>query len=301
MMMKIISNSIFIVSAVSIIFLAYGMYLVLVSSKRNNFSLPFPFNSIYNSLSEVSVIKVLLEYLQRSFYLIYVNKAKSEVLASLCVTLIPAFSFILFSILNLFSPVWYLSLALLIVCMILPFYVLKGNVTKKCIIIRIKLLRSFTSFTSLLANGTIVSATEDMIFSSNSFIRAIYKEFLRIYRMNKSEGYEFLRYISGDSYSVGVIDALQSYDEDGEDPTDEVNKMCKQGLDIFTLQLLGFKGFVDSKWSAIVALAGCLGLKFFGNFLGNLMNFQYNEVLGFAAIVCVMLGFTLCFVFESNT
>lgn len=300
MISKIVSNLLIVIVLFSFTMLVYGLYLLLTLDKRKHFGLPFPFNAIYNALSEISIVKILLEYLTRSFYLIYVDNLKSEVLASLCITLVPSISILVFTLLNVFSPVWYLSVSLLIVCIIIPFYMLKSYVTKKCIQIRISLLNSFTSFTSLLSNGTIMTAAEDMIFSAGPVVREIYKEFLRIYRMDKKQAYEFLRTVSGDSYSIGAIDILQNYDEEGIDPTDEVNKICKQGLDIFRLQLLGFKGFIDKKLSCLVALAGCIGLRFLGNYLGEIMNFQYNETLGFLCIVVVMIGFGLCFAFESN-
>lgn len=284
----------------SIIILIYGIFLIIAINKKRLYGLPFPFGNIYNALSELAIVKFLLGYLQRCFYLIHVNQVKSEVLASIFVTIMPSVFILLFTFTNLFSPTWYLSAICLGICAIIPLYMLKSYVAKKCLVIRINLLKSFTSFTSLLSNGTIATASEDMIFSSHGPVKLIYKEFSRLYKMDKSSAYEFLKYVSGDSYSCGIADVIKQYDDEGEDPTDEINKMCKQGLQIFRLQLMGFRKFSDLKISSVIMFVASLGIRFLGNYLGNLMNFQYNEIIGYLCVVVTLLSFALCFIFESN-
>lgn len=299
-MSKIISIFIIIILIIALVTLVAGVFLIVKFNKNKNSEVPFPFNSMYSALSEIVFIRSILDYLQRSFYLIHVNKAKSEVLASLCVILMPVIFVILFTFINMLSPVWYLSILIFCISGLIPFYVLRSYVVKRCIQVRMSLLRSFTSLSSLLSTGTIATASEDMIFSTSGSVREIYKEFLRLYHTDKSEAYVFINYISGDNYVKGVVDTLRLFDEEGEDPSEEINKICKQGLDILSLQLLGFRRFTDLKLSSCVLLGASIVMRSLGNYLADMMHFQYSEILGFLCITMIILSLTLGFAFESS-
>lgn len=285
----------------SIVIALYGFYIIRHGNlnKYKN-KLPFPFESAYNVLSNISVFSEFLNYLQRAFFLIYVDRVKSELLSALVVTLVPSLVIIMYGVLSSFCPVWYLNLATLILCCSIPFYIIKSYLNKKCLYLRMDLLNSYTTMTSLLNGNSIMSILDEVINSTYGSTKKIYLEFARIYPVDKQEAYDFLKYISGDVYTHSVVDSLVRYDYDGKDTTSEINETCKQGLSIYGLQREGFASFLDLKLSSIVMSIACVFLIFVGKHLANTMKFEYNDTIGYVCILIAISSLGLTFMFESN-
>ena len=297
-----IINFLFIVLfSFSLIALLYGIYIIKFANLNNyKNKLPFPFESAYVVLSELPVFSGFLNYLQRAFFLIHVNRVKSELLSSIIVTLVPPLIIISYGFLSSFSPVWYLNLATLVLCILIPFYVIKANVNKKCLYRRIDLLNSYTTITSLLNGNSIMSILDEVIGSTYGSTKKVYLEFARLYPVDKQEAYDFLKYVSGDSYSHSVVDSLMAYDYDGRDTMSEINEKCQQGLSIFNLQKEGFASFLDLKLSSAVMFLACLGLIYVGNVLAQTMKFEYSDTIGYLCVLISISSLGLTFMFESN-
>lgn len=287
--------------SISVLILVYGIYITKFTNlSRYKHKLPFPFSSAYKVLSELPVFKGFLTYLQRAFYLIYVDRVKSELMSAILVTLVPPFIIILYGVVSSFCPVWYLNLATFILCISIPFYVIKASVNKKCLYKRVDLLNSFTTISSLLNGNSIMSILDEMIGSTYGSTKDIYLEFARLYPVDKQEAYDFLKYVSGDTYSLSVVDSLMLYDFEGRDTMSEVNNKCKQGLNIYNLQKEGFASFFDLKLSSCVMFLACLGLIFMGNYLGDTMKFEYSNTIGYLCVLIAITSLGLTFMFESN-
>ena len=298
---NIINILFYILVASSIICLVYAFYIInFTNLKRYRDRLPFPFESAYKILSELPVFSTFLSYLQRSFFLIYVDRVKSELVSSIIVTLVIPIIIIMYGIVSAFCPVWYLNIATLILCVTIPFYIIKAHVNKKVLYSRINLLNSYTTVTSLLNGNSVMSILNEVIGSTYGNVRKIYLEFARLYPVDKQEAYDFLKYVSGDTYSHSVIDSLMAYDYDGKDTMQEINEKCRQGLQIFNLQKAGFASFLDLKLSSMVMFLACIGLIYTGRYLAQTMKFVYSDTLGYLCILIAISSLGLTFMFESN-
>lgn len=287
--------------SVSVGILVYGIYILKFTNlRRYSEKLPFPFESAYKVLSELSIFSIFLDYLQRSFFLIYVDRVKSELMSSIVVTLVPPLVILLYGIVSVFCPVWYLNIITFLLCVLIPFYIIKAHVNKKSLYCRIDLLNSFTTITSLVTGNSIMSILDEIIGTTYGSTKKVYLEFARLYPVDKEEAYEFLKYVSGDSYSHSVVDSLILYDYEGKDTMSEINEKCKQGLKIFNIQKEGFASFMDLKLSSAVMVLACVGLIYTGKYLGQTMKFEYSMTLGYLCVLIAISSLGLTFVFESN-
>lgn len=285
----------------SVICVVYALYIInFTNLKKYKDRLPFPFESAFKILSELPAFSTFLDYLQRSFFLIYVDRVKSELISSIIVTLIVPIIILLYGTVSAFCPVWYLNVATLLLCIIIPFYMIKAYVNKRVLYSRIDLLNSYTTITSLINGNSVMSILNEVIGSTYGNTKKIYLEFARLYPVDKQEAYDFLKYVSGDSYSHSVIDSLMAYDYDGKDTMQEINEKCRQGLQIFNLQKSGFTSFLDLKLSSIAMTIACIGFIFAGKYLADAMKFVYSENIGYLCVLIAITAIGLTFVFESN-
>lgn len=279
----------------------YAFYVIRFTNlNKYRDRLPFPFESAFKILSDLPVFSIFLEYLQRAFYLIHVDRVKSELLSAIIVTLTVPGILLIYGSVSTICPVWYLNLATFILCCAIPFYIIKAYVNKRVVYCRYDLINSFTTVTSLLNGNSILTILDEVIGSTYGSTRKIYLEFARLYPVDKQEAYDFLKYISGDSYSHSIIDNLMQYDYDGIDTTQEINEKCKQGLRLLDLQKAGFSSFLDLKVSSVMMTLACVGLIQAGKFLSNIMKFSYNDNLGYLCVLIAIASTGLTFVFESN-
>lgn len=286
---------------ISVLITVYAFYIIKFTNlNRYKTKLPFPFESAYKVLSELPVFSGFLNYLQRAFYLIHVDRVKSELLSAIIVTLVPPMIIVLYGVISAFCPVWYLNLATFILSCSIPFYIIKSYVNKKCLYCRIDLLNSYTTVTSLLNGNSVMSILDEVIGSTYGATKKVYLEFARLYPVDKQEAYDFLKYVSGDTYSHSVVDSLMAYDYDGIDTMSEINEKCKQGLDIYNLQREGFASFLDLKLSSVVMFIACIGLIYTGKYLAQTMKFEYSDTLGYLCLLLAISSLGLTFMFESN-
>ena len=286
---------------VSVLILIYAFYIIKFTNlNRYRSKLPFPFETAYKILSKLPVFSGFLDYLQRAFYLIHVDRIKSELLSSIIVTLVPPIMIISYGVISSFCPVWYLNIATFILCIMIPFYVIKAFVNKRCLYARMDLLNSYTTVTSLLNGNSIMSILDEVIGSTYGNTKKVWLEFARLYPVDKMEAYSFIKYISGDTYSHSVVDSLIAYDYEGRDTTSEINEKCRQGLDLYGLQREGFSSFLDLKLSSCVMFIACIGLIYVGKYLAKTMQFEYNDNLGFLCLLIAITSLGLTFMFESN-
>lgn len=286
---------------ISLLTTAYAFYIIKFTNlNRYKKRLPFPFESAYKVLSEIPVFSGFLNYLQRAFYLIHVDRVKSELLSAIIVTLVPPMIVVLYGVISIFCPVWYLNIATALLVLAIPFYIVKSYVNKKCLYCRIDLLNSYTTVTSLLNGNSIMSILDEIIGSTYGSTKKVYLEFARLYPVDKQEAYDFLKYVSGDTYSHSVVDSLMSYDYDGVDTMSEINEKCKQGLYIYNIQRDGFASFLDLKLSSIVMFLACVGLIYTGKYLAQTMKFDYSDNLGYLCLLLSISSLGLTFMFESN-
>ena len=83
--------------------------------------MPKFYNFIYLKLYDTPLIREFFDYLQKGFYLIYVDKVKSKIMSTILLCLYPAIFILMFVFLNKFSYLWYLTLLNLLVCLVFPF------------------------------------------------------------------------------------------------------------------------------------------------------------------------------------
>lgn len=298
---NLIKISFYIVVALSVLLLMYALYIInFTNLNRYKNRLPLIFELAYKVLVKIPAFSAFLIYLQRAFYLIHVDRVKSELLSAIIVTLVPPLMIVTYGIVSAFCPVWYLNLATLILCVAIPFYIIKAFVNKRCLFKRIELLNSYTTITSLLNGNSVMSILDEVIGSTYGSTKKVYLEFARLYPVDKQEAYDFLKYVAGDTYTHSVVDSLMSYDYDGKDTTGEINEKCRQGLEIYNLQREGFSSFLDLKLSSVVMFIACIGLIYTGEYLGKTMKFEYNDTLGYLCLLIAISSLGLTFMFESN-
>lgn len=283
----------------SVAFLIYSFYTLHKNKNVELLVMPKFYNFIYLKLSEFAFIRVFMEYLQKGFYLIYVDKMKSKMLSTTLICLYPSIFIIMFVFLNSFSYVWYFTVLNFILSLVFPFYFIKNYTLKRCINIRRSMISSYTSIAALLDQNRIPVAVEEVIKSSLGPRRIILQKFLDMYSADKILAYEFLVDILGDRYTDSIVKHLRKFEEYGINPMDEIMLICNDAESMYQLDIISKKNFTSIK----IVSVGCLFFNIFVFFFGKALMANMGGTFGsftmyFSAFVCSLV-FISCFIMES--
>lgn len=283
----------------SVAFLIYSFYIMYKNRNKELLVMPKFYNFIYLKLYDIPFIREFFDYLQKGFYLIYVDKVKSKIMSTILLCLYPAIFLLTFVFLNRFSYLWYFTLLNLLICLVLPFYFIKNFSLKRCNAIRRSMISSYTSLAALLGQNRIPVAIEEVIKSSSGSKRLILQKFRDMYSADKILAYEFLVDILGDRYTDSVVKHLRKFEEYGVNPMDEIMKVCSDAEEMYQLDAISKKNFSSIKIMSIACLAFNIFVFYFGKALLSNMGSGYGSFTMYISAFTCTLVFVVCFIMES--
>lgn len=284
----------------SVIFFTYSMITMRKSSKGKLVRLPKFYNYLYLKFTTIPIINGFLEYLQKGFYLIYVNKDKSKLMATTLLALFPSLFILVFTVMNYFSYVWYLTLLNFMLCLVFPIYFIKNFTSKKCLEIRKSMINSFSSLVTLLGHNRMSAAIDELIKSSSGPRKEIFCMFRDKYSADKLEAYDFLVDILGDRYTDSIVKYLIKFEEFGTDPTADIMDICNDAQQMYMLESMSKKNLNSIKMMSVWALGFNVFIGWFGKTLVTNMGGTNNSfTLYLSAFMCFAI-FIACFILESN-
>lgn len=284
----------------SVVFFIYSLITISKLSKSQTVRLPKFYNYLYLKFTSIPILNGFLEYLQKGFYLIYVNKDKSKVMATTLLALFPSLFILVFTFMNTFSYVWYLTLLNFVLCLLFPVYFIKNFTGKKCLEIRKSMINSFASLVTLLGHNRMSVAIDELIKSSSGSRKEIFCLFRDKYSADKLEAYDFLVDIMGDRYTDSIVKYLIKYEEFGIDPTSDVMDICNDAQQMYMLESMSKKNLNSIKIMSVWALGFNIFIGWFGKTLVGNMGGTYDSfTLYLSAFMCFAI-FIICFILESN-
>lgn len=284
----------------TVIFTIYSILLWFKFKKGNEQKVP-KFHAFLNRFfSEFEPTRVLLDYLKRSYFLIYQSKAKGEVLAVTLIALYPAIFIVTYSILNAYTNVWYLSLLNMVLCAGIPFYMIKNKAKEKCRNIRVRIIDCYSSLAVLLSQNKMEVALQEVCRVSTGPCKNIFLEFNKLYNVDKLEAYEYLVNMVSDNYTDSVVQNLIKFEEYGTDPSQEILRVCKYASSMYYLESLKFKSFNYCKKFSVGSFFFNIILFYMGRAMAVGAGSQSSFVFLYICLLICIVVYLLCCIFESN-
>lgn len=284
----------------SVLFFIYSMVSLKKCSKGTYCKIPKFYDYLYLKFTTIPILDGFLSYLQKGFYLIYVDKDKSKIMSTTLLALFPSLFVLVFSFMNRFSYVWYLTALNFVVCLVFPIYFIKNFTSKRCLEIRKSMINSYSSLVALLGQNRMNVAIDELIKSSSGSRKAIFSLFRDKYSSDKLEAYDFLIEIMGDRYTDSIVKYLIKYEDYGIDPTQDIMDICGDAQQMYQLESMSKKNFRSIKIMAIWAIGFNIFIGWFGRALASNMQGSYNSFTLYLAVFISFIVFLACFVFESN-
>lgn len=283
----------------SVAFLIYSFYTLRKNRNKELLVMPKFYNFIYLKLYEVPFLRGFMEYLQKGFYLLYVDRVKSKIMSTILICLYPAIFILMFVFLNMFSYLWYFTILNLLICLVFPFYFIKNYSLKRCNAIRRSMISSYTSLAALLDQNRIPVAIEEVIKSSTGTKRLILQKFRDMYSADKLLAYDFLVDILGDRYTDSIVKHLRKFEEYGLNPMDEIMAICNDAEEMYQLDAMSKRNFNSIKIMSVGCLAFNIFIFFFGKALMSNIGGTFGSLTMYISAFTCTLVFVACFVMES--
>lgn len=284
----------------SVVFLIYSIFTIRKMGKGRLVKLPKFYDKLYWKFNSTPILKEFLDYLQKGFYLIYVNKERSKVMSTTLLALYPSLFILMFTFVNTFNYAWYLTVLNLFVCGIFPVYFIKNFTSKRCLEIRKSMINSYSSLVTLLSQNRMNVAIEELIKSSSGANKEIFCQFRDRYSADKLEAYDYLVEIMGDRYTDSIVKYLVRYEEYGDNPIMEVMDICNDAQQMYILESMSKKNLNAIKIIAIWALGFNIFIGWFGKQLSQNIGGGSNSFTLYLSVLICVIVFIACFMLESN-
>ena len=256
-------------------------------------------NSVCDALP---LVRDFSRFLKKSYFLMFQNKLKGEIMAVSTIAMYPVVSTLCFVFLSTFSNVWYLLLLNLIICFVFTLLFIKTIVINGTLKIQNEMVKVYLSLGILLSKSKMEDAITEVIRGSSGKPKIIMERFKELYLTDRTAAYDYLVSTVGDNYTESVVYNLIQLEEYGTSPTEDITRTCRYALDM--AQILQIR---KNKFNGLKL--GCVGVGFINIALHKFSN-QIVHNLGYSiskdstilygtVLVCFICLLAI-FLFESN-
>lgn len=286
----------------SFILTIYTLILFVKIEENKLVFAPRIFVLLNNIYSSIPYVREFLRFLKKSYFLVFQNKLKGEILAVATLTYYPLLSVICYSILSRFTSIWYLNIVNIIICFVFPLLMLKSIVVSQCVKVQMQMIKVYSSLAVLLTQNKMEDAITEVIRGSTGKSKIIMRKFKEYYETNRIEAYDYLVTTLGDNYTETVVYNLIQLEEYGTSPTEEILRICQHALEMHKVASIRKSKYNGVKFACVaIAIINFILNQFSNTLLLNLGNkVSGDSIVLYCSIALCFCCLLACFLFESN-